>query len=421
MRLWSPWRLVAFAYAFAALLTVAASAEEASDGYCPGSPSTIHAKCSLTAMFDNPCDVVKYEVLARVQGTPIPWQDPHNHGTYAMAHSSEHVLEGTHVTGSGTYTDKFKLTFEEGNPGECVLHACSESQVFSIYDFDTNYCNLRNLYCSARDGCVSVHSDLTLKKEELGSCLAHNKRTCTSAPAANGLLDVLPPRKFLQRLFSDRGTRAQRPLELTSSEAVIPAVSDSKEACPIVETQPNFDLSAYVAARWYVQQQMATEYLPSSWNFCTQAVYKPLERKSFNGYTIQVHNYAEEEDGTVHKTGNFLCAMEDPEANDSAKLLVGPCFLPNIPGRTTGPYWVLAYDEGEGFALISGGQPTVRTPDGCTTSAGTNGAGLWIFTRQQTRDDKLVNKVRGIAKAKGFDVSVLEDVAQEGCPSEAPL
>jgi hypothetical protein len=36
--------------------------------------------------------------------------------------------------------------------GACVAHMCSESQVFSIGDFDTNYCNLRNVYCN------SVHS-----------------------------------------------------------------------------------------------------------------------------------------------------------------------------------------------------------------------------------------------------------------------
>eukprot|EP00959_Pyramimonas_sp_CCMP1952_P090778 1900302-Pyramimonas_sp.AAC.1 len=134
---------------------------------------------------------------------------------------------------------------------------------------------------------------------------------------------------------------------------------------------------------------MATEYLPASWNFCTQAFYKPLDKKTFWNYDIQVYNYAQEKDGTEHKTGEFLCAVEDAAANDPAKLLVGPCFLPNIPGSTTGPYWVLAHDEDEGYALISGGQPSIMTPDGCRTGSDTNGAGLWIFTRQQTRDDQL--------------------------------
>ena len=97
---------------------------------------------------------------------------------------------------------------------------------------------------------------------------------------------------------------------------------------------------------------------------------------------------------------------------------VGPCFLPRLPGVTVGPYWVLEYNEEEGYALVSGGQPTTRTPDGCVGGSGTYDAGLWIFTRQQQRDPALVEKVRGLAKAQGFDVSVLKDVNQTAdCPT----
>jgi hypothetical protein len=87
---------------------------------------------------------------------------------------------------------------------------------------------------------------------------------------------------------------------------------------------------------------------------------------------------------------------------------------------TVGPYWVLEYNEEEGYALVSGGQPTTRTPDGCVGGSGTYDAGLWIFTRQQQRDPVLVEKVRGLAKAQGFDVSVLKDVNQTAdCPKAA--
>lgn len=34
-----------------------------------------------------------------------------------------------------------------------------------------------------------------------------------------------------------------------------------------------------------------------------------------------------------------------------------------------------------------GGAPTQASAEGCRTGTGTNGAGLWIFTRQQTRDE----------------------------------
>ena len=40
---------------------------------------------------------------------------------------------------------------------------------------------------------------------------------------------------------------------------------------------------------------------------------------------------------------------------------------------------------------------------------------MWIFTRQQARDEGLVAKARGIAVAKGIDVSVLKYVNQTAC------
>ena len=43
--------------------------------------------------------------------------------------------------------------------------------------------------------------------------------------------------------------------------------------------------------------------------------------------------------------------------------------------------------------------------------------GMWIFTRQQARDEGLVAKARGIAVAKGIDVSILKYVNQTGCVS----
>merc|ERR1711998_454557 len=160
-----------------------------------------------------------------------------------------------------------------------------------------------------------------------------------------------------------------------------------------------------------IQQQAVTQYLPVEQNFCVYAEYSILKKKTFWGYTIQVHNHAEEQDGTVHDSGDFLYAKPDG-STDEAKLQVAPCFLPSV---AAGPYWVLSYSEEEGFALVSGGQPTVRTADGCRTGSGTNDAGLWIFTREQQRNEPLVPKARGIAQSKGFDLSVLNDVDQTSC------
>ena len=58
---------------------------------------------------------------------------------------------------------------------------------------------------------------------------------------------------------------------------------------------------------------------------------------------------------------------------------------------------------------------TIQVGDGCKTGTGVNNSGLWIFTREQTRDNDIVNKVRNVAKSKGFDITVLNDVDQTNC------
>jgi lipocalin len=177
-------------------------------------------------------------------------------------------------------------------------------------------------------------------------------------------------------------------------------------------TVSNFDLKSFIASRWYIQQQMPTAYLPESQNRCVYAEYKELAKKTFWRYGIQVHNHAEDVAAPhkVHDSGDFICAKVVDES--AGKLEVAPCFLPSI---AAGPYWVLDFNDEEGYALISGGAPTKSGPGGCRTGSGTNDSGLWIFTRQQKRDEALVQKVRGIAAQKGFDLSVLNDVDQTGC------
>ena len=62
-----------------------------------------------------------------------------------------------------------------------------------------------------------------------------------------------------------------------------------------------------------------------------------------------------------------------------------------------------------------------RTPSagGCTTSTNINDSGLKIFTREQTRNDTLmerVERVREIANVKSLDLAVLDAVQQPmGC------
>lgn len=65
-------------------------------------------------------------------------------------------LDLQRVTGNHHFTDKLIFTFTDYKAIKptCGIHACSESQIFSVKDFSTNYCNVRNLYCGKEDGCI---------------------------------------------------------------------------------------------------------------------------------------------------------------------------------------------------------------------------------------------------------------------------
>mmetsp|Transcript_440 Transcript_440/g.634 ORF Transcript_440/g.634 Transcript_440/m.634 type:complete len:249 (+) Transcript_440:809-1555(+) len=245
----------------------------------------------------------------------------------------------------------------------------------SLTNSSASFCNLYSLYCGSQDNCTVANTDLVYN-ETFDSCPQNDKSKCvvTSVDTEGG---------------SDEG---------------------SEEGCKEVTTQENFDLEKFISAKWYVQQQMEVDYLPKSRNFCVTAEYSKRSF-SFFGYTINVKNLAFESDKTTKQQGD-LCASEDG-SDDPAKLQVAPCFLPKA---FAGPYWVVSYDEEQGYALISGGQPTIPGTNGCRTGSGTNNSGLWIFTRNQVRDDELVNRVRSIAQEKGFDISVLNDVDQTSCP-----
>jgi len=188
-------------------------------------------------------------------------------------------------------------------------------------------------------------------------------------------------------------------------------VQDGGGKCKTVTTVENFDIERYASKPWYVHQQAVNAYSPRSRNYCTRAEYTVRDRPTFWGYTVDVNNVASDADGS--EFGGNLCAYQT-DSGSASKLAVAPCFLPK---SFAGAYWVVAYDEEAGYALVSGGQPKRpgATAGLCRTGAGVNDSGLWIFTRSRIRDDGLVSRVRAIAADKGFDVSVLNDVDQDGC------
>jgi hypothetical protein len=198
---------------------------------CPGSPAGIHAKCQMVVQFPSStssssssstsdCTMVKEEIMHRILGDN-GWMDPHNHGHYTLlkqedrsnrssngtknanekAVADDGMILASRRTGNDKYTDLMLLTFwkqeeqrgnedgaaEEGGGGgggACIVQACSESQVTSVIDYSTNYCNLHNLFCSSHDGCTVVEHDLLDYQEQYKSCSQRDVSQCGSNPSS---------------------------------------------------------------------------------------------------------------------------------------------------------------------------------------------------------------------------------------------
>eukprot|EP00615_Pteridomonas_danica_P010859 CAMPEP_0114360362 /NCGR_PEP_ID=MMETSP0101-20121206/23803_1 /TAXON_ID=38822 ORGANISM="Pteridomonas danica, Strain PT" /NCGR_SAMPLE_ID=MMETSP0101 /ASSEMBLY_ACC=CAM_ASM_000211 /LENGTH=343 /DNA_ID=CAMNT_0001504553 /DNA_START=43 /DNA_END=1071 /DNA_ORIENTATION=- len=159
------------------------------------------------------------------------------------------------------------------------------------------------------------------------------------------------------------------------------------DPCPVVNAIDNLDLNEFTRATWYIRQQQVTRYQTNEDLYCVLATYDAtgefgnVSVPNFDGPTIGVHNYENLDAVNGHAQGNgsVLCARE-LDVNKPSELTVAPCQLPNV---FAGAYWVVALGQDETtnqytWAVVSGGQPTIRYDDGCTTSlTKTNGSGLW--------------------------------------------
>jgi hypothetical protein len=133
-------------------------------------------------------------------------------------------------------------------------------------------------------------------------------------------------------------------------------------------------------------------------------------------------------DGPPQNERRMLLRAIVPDPDVPSKLAVGPRFLPN---SLRGPYWIVAVSPptphgeddhlggpGYDWAVISGGQPEVPgiEPGTCRTKlTGTNGSGLWIFTRDAEPPSEVVQEARAAAVDMGFDLSEMTPVPQNGC------
>jgi len=193
----------------------------------------------------------------------------------------------------------------------------------------------------------------------------------------------------------------------------------NRDGCPDVSVVDGLNIEEYISKSWFVQKQQVNSYQPRESLFCVVATYENESRTVpfFSGTVVSVYNYGNLNgvNGQNQNDGQVLCARE-PDNTKSAALLVAPCFLPNF---LAGDYWVVAIGDNYEWAIISGGQPTEKFADGCTTKEdGINGSGFWFFTRERVASEETIAMMDAKAKSLGFTTSRMIKVEQEGCNYE---
>ena len=200
-------------------------------------------------------------------------------------------------------------------------------------------------------------------------------------------------------------------------------LSFGSSTCPDVSPMENFNTSEYIRASWYIQQQQVTGYQPKETLYCVAQTLNNSHKivPFFRGNILDVYNYGNigKVNGIQENKKNITLCARQVNSSLPSRILNGPCFLPNF---LAGPYWVLAagpYSYNYSWAIVSGGPPTIVYADGnCSTKLnGTNGSGLWLFTRERLGINvkSYVETMRNILINFGYTTSQLLNVIQEGC------
>jgi lipocalin len=195
-------------------------------------------------------------------------------------------------------------------------------------------------------------------------------------------------------------------------EAVVGALYAT--SCPRVDTVERLDMNEFTKHTWYSQMQQEVKYQTKDSFYCVTATYNIEKNRTvpfFHGNVITVYNYADyaRVNGQPVNTrnGTLLCARQ-PNVKEPGKLLVGFCNFPNI---ICGDYWIIGLGENYEWLVVSGGQPTVRYDDGCTT----NQTGLWIFSRTPMMEKIYIQQAFDLLRRKGYTTSKLLHVEQQKC------
>ena len=202
----------------------------------------------------------------------------------------------------------------------------------------------------------------------------------------------------------------------------------SQPPCKIVQSLEDnqFDFDMYISRKWYSHQQIPTPFNPLENFYCITAEYSSLDpsnpidsQRLANGYKVKVFNTGTNVEGILFTsddpfradgkpTPDPLCAGSLADGKIS-EITVNNCPFPAASRPSN--YWVVAYDEDEGMALIAGGQTNVTTDNGLCKYANPF-TGVWIFSRSPERNETMIQKYRNIAMDdNGIDLSLMVDVS----------
>merc|ERR1712038_806107 len=224
----------------------------------------------------------------------------------------------------------------------------------------------------------------------------------------------------------------------TSEPSSLPT-SDAPPPCKPVQTLDEFDIDQYTSKKWYSHQQRPVLFNSETYFYCITAEYSSLDPNNIpfeplgieNGFDIKVFNKGQDVDGNIVTSDDELaeggrpvpsplCAAQKAfEGDKDSEFTVGFCALPVVAFRESN-YWVVAYDEEEGAALIAGGQPDTPNSNGdglCTY--GDNTSGLWIFTsplkwKHLTEEDRYTRRAWHIRNYQRADEVGRTDQWSEG-------
>jgi lipocalin len=211
-----------------------------------------------------------------------------------------------------------------------------------------------------------------------------------------------------------------------------PAGFDSK--------QNGFNPIKFFDGRWFSLKQLPVSSQPQDEFYCVNTNYD-IERKFFckifgcDETVIRV--------STASKKGSINGKVKRDNSNGIIKnpalptqVSIGARFSPST---FYFPYWVVeagSYSEllagkltfrSEQYewAIISSGAPQNQTKNGCLplyeylNPRGlvrlSNPSGVWLYSRQPIVSKEIYFRIEALAAAKGFDISALKTVVQEGC------